>query len=113
MYHKKASHTQNLTWYKYTHCTQCSTITLHLVSLSPQVLRLLEAMGMKEHQQKFAEHHINGDLLSECDEEILREELHVTKRLDRMRLLKVISGQYSVQELLLGRDGYVTMLPAK
>ncbi len=68
---------------------------------------------MKEYQEKFTEHHINGDLFSECDEAILSEELLVTKRLHRMRLLKVISGQYSVSEIFRGRDGYVTMHPVK
>ena len=67
-------------------------------------------MGMKEYQQKFAEQQINGDLLSECDEAILKDELNVSQRLHRIKLLKIISGMYSVQQILMGKDGYVTML---
>ena len=70
-------------------------------------------MGLEEYQEAFRRQQLNGDLFSECDEDILTNELKVTSRLHRMRLMRVISGQYSVQEILCGRDGYVLMYPAK
>lgn len=41
-------------------------------------------------QPTFKQERINGDLLSACDDDILREELKVSSRLHRIRLLRVI-----------------------
>ena len=78
----------------------------------PQLVRLLEAMGLDQYSETFRQQQINGDLLSDCDDELLRNELTISSRLHRMRLLRIISGQYSVMDLMAGRDGYVMMLAA-
>ena len=70
-------------------------------------------MGLQQYHQVFRDQQINGDLLSECDEDILKSELQVSSRLHRMRLLKLILGQYSIQEIMSGRDGYVVMFSVK
>ena len=77
-----------------------------------QVLRLLEIMGLEQYYNTFQVQQINGDILSECDEDILKNELQIASRLHRMRLLRVIGGQYSVLDIMSGTDGYVFMLPA-
>lgn len=82
-------------------------------SLLVQVQRLLEVMGLEEYQEAFRRQQLNGDLFSDCDEDILVNELKVTSRLHRMRLMRVISGQYSVQDILSGNDGYILMYTAK
>lgn len=78
-----------------------------------EVQRLLEVMGLEEYQEAFRRQQLNGDLFSDCDEDILVNELKVTSRLHRMRLMRVISGQYSVQDILSGNDGYILMYTAK
>ena len=57
-----------------------------------QVLDLLDAMGMKQYQDKFKQEQVNGEILSECDEELLSSDLGVTSKLHRMRLMKIITG---------------------
>lgn len=70
-------------------------------------------MGMEQYRETFIKQQINGDILADCDDDILKNELKITSRLHRIRLLRIISGQYSVQEIMSGNDGYVLMLPAK
>lgn len=64
-----------------------STIHFHV-----QVLGLLDCMGLRMYQEKFVSEQVNGEILSECDEEVLQNDLGVTSKLHRMRLIKVISG---------------------
>ena len=68
---------------------------------------------MEQYQETFIKQQINGDILSECDDDILQNELRISSRLHRMRWMRIISGQYSVKEIMSGKDGYVLMLPAK
>ena len=70
-------------------------------------------MGVEQYRETFIKQQINGDILTDCDDDILKNELKITSRLHRIRLLRIISGQYSVQEIMSGNDGYVLMLPAK
>ncbi len=51
-------------------------------------------MGMKQYQDKFKREQVDGEILAECDETVLTNDLGVTSRLHRMRLLKIISGTY-------------------
>lgn len=71
---------------------------------------MLEAMGLEQYTEVFREQQINGDILCDCDDELLRTELQIKSRLHRMRLMRVISGQYSVIDIMSGKDGYVMML---
>lgn len=50
-------------------------------------------MGLKSYHESFIEEQVNGEILSECDEEVLKNDLKVTSKLHRMRLLKVITGE--------------------
>lgn len=67
-----------------------------------QVLRLLELLGMKKYQMNFAQESIDGVILAECDEPILQNELGVISKQDRIKLLKIISGQCSAFSILNG-----------
>ena len=53
-------------------------------------------MSLKPYQETFKREQINGEILSECDEEVLMNDLGVSSKLHRMRLLKVISGKVTV-----------------
>ncbi len=50
-------------------------------------------MGLKAYHDSFIEEQVNGEILSECDEDVLKNDLKVTSKLHRMRILKVISGE--------------------
>ena len=47
--------------------------TLHV-----QVLSLLEQMGLKKLQENFMAERVTGEILLECDDEVLYQELKVT-----------------------------------
>ena len=72
-----------------------------------QVIQLLEAMGLKHHQETFLNEHISGEILLECDEHVLEKELKITSKLHRVRLMKLITGQHSAESILKGEDSYV------
>ena len=57
-------------------------------------------MSLGQYRQKIEEEQISGEILLECDDAILSEEIGITSRLHRIRLMKVISGQHSSREVL-------------
>lgn len=63
-------------------------------------------MSLKQYQGKFKEEQVNGEILSECEEDVLQSDLGVSSKLHRMRLLKVISGRHSARCILSGDDPY-------
>lgn len=42
-----------------------------------QVLNLLDSMGLTQHQNAFMAERVNGEILLECDDTVLQEELKV------------------------------------
>lgn len=73
---------------------------------------LLVAMNMESYIPKFQQEVVSGDLLLEVTDEILTEELGVTKEFHRVRLQKVISGEHSAEKLLdeAEADSYIKMV---
>lgn len=57
-----------------------------------QVLSILDALGLQEHKQMFKREKITGELLAECDDEILTSELKISLKLHRIKLLGLIKG---------------------
>ena len=58
-----------------------------------QVLELLDVMGLKQYQEKFRTEQVTGEILAECDEQVLTDDLGVTSKLHRIKLIKVITGE--------------------
>ena len=56
----------------------------------------------------FAEQSIDGEVLVECDEPKLQHELGMDSKVDRIRLMKTISGQYSALGVL--RGDYISII---
>ena len=69
-------------------------------------MKLLDIMGMAEYRETFVQKSIDGMILAECDEPILQNELGVSSKVDRIKLMKVIAGEYSALSILDG-DVYV------
>lgn len=59
-------------------------------------------MGLTQYKEMFHREHITGNLLVQCSDETLKKELGIEKKLHRMRLMEVISGQKSAKDLLTG-----------
>ena len=61
---------------------------------------------MAKYRETFAQKSIDGMILAECDEPILQNELGVSSKVDRIKLMKVITGEYSALSIIEG-DNYV------
>jgi len=70
-------------------------------------MELLNVLGMTKYQDTFAEQSIDGLILVECDESILQHDLGMNSKVDRIRLMKIISGQYSALSVLRREYPYV------
>ena len=62
-----------------------------------QVLQLLDRMHLGMYKPVFEREAITGDLLLELDDSILETELGIQLRLHRMKLMKLITGEYSAK----------------
>ncbi len=60
----------------------------------------MEAMSLCQYKDKILEEQLSGEILLECDDTILQEEVGMASRIHRIRLMKVISGQHSAKALL-------------
>ena len=54
-------------------------------------------MDLNEHTDRFTRERIDGEILSECDEDVLRLELGITNKTQLAKIIKVISGVDSVK----------------
>ena len=72
--------------------------------LCTQVLQILKEMNMEDYHPLFARQQINGEVLSQCDDRFLQQELQIKSKLHRIRLMGLIKGQTSARSLL---DPYV------
>ena len=57
-----------------------------------QVIQLLQQLGLEQYEPSFLREGITGELLLECDEDLLQNELEVKSKLHRLRLLRIIKG---------------------
>ena len=60
-----------------------------------QVLKLLEALDLHKHKGVFKEEAITGDILAECNENVLTKDLGMTEQQDCSKLMKAIRGELS------------------
>ena len=78
-----------------------------------QVIKMLEVMNMRKYQDRFAEEGIAGDVLCDIHESVLEENLGVTSKLDRIKLMKIIKGERSAKSVLEGQYNYVALQPSR
>lgn len=60
----------------------------------------MKAMSLGQYCEKILSEHISGEILMECDDSILQEEIGLTSRIHLIRIKKIISGQHSAKSLL-------------
>ena len=70
------------------------------------MLTLLEALGLKQYHDTFKEEKVSGEILSECDEEVLTNDLGIKSKLHRIKLIKEITGRHSAKRIMAGEDPY-------
>ena len=57
-------------------------------------------MGLARYAQTFKEERIDGHLLFDLDEGILEEELGMSKKIHRIRLMMIITGRQCVTDYI-------------
>ena len=65
-----------------------------------KVCDLIEVMGLGQYTQTFMAERISGEILLECDDQVLEDELGIKSKIHRIRLAKVISGSHSPKTIL-------------
>ncbi len=70
-------------------------------------------MKMSQYVEAFKSEQITGEILSELNEQVLQEELGITSKIHRIKLMKVIAGRHSAMSLLNGDDPYYVHLSQK
>lgn len=53
-------------------------------------------MGLSQHEERFVSKSIDGLILSELDEATLEQELGIGSKIDRVKVMLIISGKLSV-----------------
>ena len=75
-----------------------------------QVLQLLDCLGLDVYKPVFQQGRITGDVLVKFDERILEEGMGVRSPSDHTKFMKLITGQYSAEELLFPDNAYEHVL---
>ncbi len=71
---------------------------------------MLTAMNMGQYVEAFKAELISGEILSELNDEVLRDELGITSKIHRIKLLKIIDGRHSAMSIMNGDDPYYVHL---
>lgn len=66
-------------------------------------------MNLSQYSQVLLNEQIDGEILAQCDENVLQHELNITTTIHRARLMKVITGKYSVARILEGQSPYAIL----
>ena len=66
-----------------------------------QILQVLDSMGLHQYKDAFSRESVDGAVLLELDEEVLTCELGVKSKIHCVKLMKLISGESSIQKFLL------------
>lgn len=77
-------------------------IFISLFFICFQVLLLLDVTGLSQYRDIFTRETMTGDILLECNEDILKHELGIESKLHRIKLMKLINGHHSAQSYLQG-----------
>ena len=56
---------------------------------------MLQVAGLSEHTEIFNEEQVNGEVLLECDEEVMEQDLGIKSKSHRLKLLSIIKGMAS------------------
>lgn len=63
-------------------------------------------MNLGRYQAKFASENVTGDILIELGDKDLENDLLIKSKIHRVRLMKIIEGQHSAENILEGESPY-------
>lgn len=90
-------------------CINPSRVHPPYIQYPPQVISLLESMNLGRYKEQFIKEQVDGEILSECDEVMLKNDLKVSSAMHRTRLMKVITGRHSALGFIEGDSLYSTL----
>ena len=64
----------------------------------------MDLMSLGQYRENILSEQISGEILLECDDAILEEEIGMISRIHRIRIMKIISGQHSAKTMLEKAD---------
>lgn len=70
---------------------------------------LLRVMNLSQYSETFQEEQVSGELLLDLTEDVLENDLSISSKLHRMRIMKLIKGIHSAESYLKGEGPYVQM----
>lgn len=62
---------------------------------------MLDKLNLSQYKEVFEKEDVDGPLLSELDEDTLKNELGMTSKIHRKKLLLVIQGKQTYQHLVV------------
>ena len=65
-----------------------------------QIQQMLDALQLSQYKEAFEREQVDGEVLLELDDEMLQHELGVNFKIHRLRLMKIISGSNSAENLV-------------
>ncbi len=68
-----------------------------MIPLPSQVTQVLEGMGLSDYKDVVEREGIDGEILAELDEATLIKEMGVASRIHRLKIMKLISGDYDAR----------------
>ncbi len=61
---------------------------------------ILDNLGLAQYKGVFAREQMSGDLLKQCTDDMLEDDLQVVSKLHRLKLNRVINGKVPLAPLL-------------
>lgn len=57
-------------------------------------------MGLGKYGERFKEEGIDGDIFFQLDDSVLENDLGISTKLHRIRLMSIIDGRHSIKKLI-------------
>lgn len=67
-------------------------------------------MGLGSYESNFTKEQITGEILAELNDETLKDELGMSSKIHRIKLMKIVTGRHSAISVLNGEDPYYVHL---
>lgn len=63
-------------------------------------------MNLSQYSEVLRNEQVSGELLLDLNDDILEQELMVSSKLHRMRIVKLVNGEHSAESYLKGEGPY-------
>lgn len=87
-------------WFSTATCFEKEILRTVMFCFFFQILQALDSMGLHQYKDAFSQESVDGAVLLELDEEVLTCELGVKSKIHRVKHMKLISGESSIQKFL-------------